>query len=289
MKRKLNLLSTLVVMNVLLTLATIGLDEMEHRGKLERLKVWVEPGLPRADESPVCLLDDLRRIYGEKLYSQFDEETLVRYFFKDKQDGYFVDVGAGDYQRNSRTYYLEKNLGWQGIATDVNVAYKDGHAEHRPHSRFFCCYVADRSDPDADQFLRSKLPDNALADRKKATRFIGNAQWVLKMQALRLPNITLSKLLDEEQVKTIDFLSVDFESGAPAALAGFDIKRFQPKLVCVEVDRASKVNPGSTGLIEAYFRTNGYQRVEKFVPLDPANWYFAPAGSGRRVRRAFRQ
>ena len=53
---------------------------------------------------------------GEKLYSQHDEELLIRHFFGDRRGGFFLDVGAGHYRRNSTTYYLEKHLGWSGVA-----------------------------------------------------------------------------------------------------------------------------------------------------------------------------
>src|SRR5512140_2589670 len=64
-------------------------------------------------------LDELHRSYGEPLYSQDDEETLIRAFVHDRRGGFFLDVGASDPIRSSTTYYLEKHLGWKGIAIDA--------------------------------------------------------------------------------------------------------------------------------------------------------------------------
>jgi len=52
--------------------------------------------------------------YGDALYSQDAEETLIRAFFEDRRNGVFLDVGAGDPVKNSTTYYLENHLGWRG-------------------------------------------------------------------------------------------------------------------------------------------------------------------------------
>lgn len=48
---------------------------------------------------------------GKKLYSQYDEELIIRDFFNDRRGGVFVDVGCYHYKDISTTYYLEKHLG----------------------------------------------------------------------------------------------------------------------------------------------------------------------------------
>jgi len=71
-------------------------------------------------------------------------------------------------------------------------------------------------------------------------------------------------------VTAIDFLSMDIEGAEVSALAGFDIQRFRPKLVCIEIDHSSGEK------IEDYFHKNNYKRIEKYLPLDAHNWYFTP-------------
>ena len=83
--------------------------------------------------------------------------------------------------------------------------------------------------------------------------------------------MTLDKLLDESGVNRIDFLSMDIEEGAPKALAGFDIERFRPELVCIEADAGEY----GVGLMR-YFEQHGYGRIEKYLARDWVNWYFSP-------------
>ena len=41
---------------------------------------------------------------GEKLYSQSNEELIIRHFFDDRRDGVFVDVGSFHWKKYSTTY-----------------------------------------------------------------------------------------------------------------------------------------------------------------------------------------
>ena len=61
---------------------------------------------------------------------------------------------------------------------------------------------------------------------------------------------------------------MDIEGSEPAALAGFDIEKYQPKLVCIEAAAANRE------ILLAYFEKHSYQRIED--KRDTTNWYFTP-------------
>jgi hypothetical protein len=85
-------------------------------------------------------------------------------------------------------------------------------------------------------------------------------------------------LLTCEKVQKIDFLSLDIETGEPAALAGFDIRKHSPDLVCVEMQ--NDVAPR----IREYFAKNDYEEIARYVPLDPVNRWFAPKNARKSMR-----
>lgn len=66
---------------------------------------------------------------------------------------------------------------------------------------------------------------------------------------------------------------MDIEGSELPALAGFDLERFRPQLVCVE----SK--PQNREALLAYFRRHGYRQIEKYLKYDTANWYSTPVGA----------
>ncbi len=90
----------------------------------------------------------------------------------------------------------------------------------------------------------------------------------LPAKARNVPTITLDELLEREQVARIDFLSMDIEGGEAKALAGFDIERYRPELVCIEVA------PEHDVVVESYFSERGYARIEKYRKYDHVNRYY---------------
>lgn len=200
----------------------------------------------------------------EKLYSQHDEELIIRDFFRDRRNGYFLDVGCAFPKQYSTTYYLEQHLGWKGIGVDALPDYRESWEEQRPNSEFFAFFVDDHSD-ETKKFYRAGL--RALSSGTKDRVFKGRS---LHQIEIEVPTITLDKLLDLNGVTKIDFLSMDIEGSEPAALRGFDIERFKPELVCIEASKSIRTE------IQAYFAAHGYERIDKYLDYDMVNWYYAP-------------
>ncbi len=230
---------------------------------------------------PAPELDERAReaiLEGEKLYSQFDEELVIRHFFADRRDGFFVDVGSWKPIEGSTTYYLEKHLGWSGFAIDANTGLAPGYAKSRPRTRFFGYIITDHSGTLETLYLAGAVsstkaghiddvqaaiaPDNPWAQ--------GLAEAKRQVRPVPVPTMTLTELLDREGIASIDFLSMDIEQGEPAALAGFDIERFRPELVCIEAF------PTVREAIRSYFEAHAYERLERYEAFETGSWYFAP-------------
>jgi hypothetical protein len=81
----------------------------------------------------------------------------------------------------------------------------------------------------------------------------------------------LNDLLEREHVTTIDFMSMDIELAEPKALAGFDIERYRPRLVCIEA------HPEVRQQLIDYFAARQYRVVARYLRADRYNLWFAPA------------
>lgn len=203
----------------------------------------------------------------EKRYSLFDEELIIRDFFQDRRDGFFVDVGCAWPIQANNTYYLEKHLGWRGIGVDALSDYAEGWRRERPRSKFFAYLVTDRSDTQ-ETFFRS--PDTGLSstDRSLASGDLFGER--LEPQQIEVSSITLTDLLDREGVRKIDLLAMDIEGHELTALQGFDIERFAPELVVVE---------GKRRAVNRWFARHGYRLLQRYEPFDGVNRYYAPESS----------
>jgi FkbM family methyltransferase len=208
----------------------------------------------------------------KKLYSQHDEELIIRDFFQDRRKGFYLDVGCAWPKRNSNTYYLESRLGWSGIGVDALPDYAEAWKRERPKSLFANYIVSDHSGS-VETFYRSEL--QGLSSVKPKRTFSGRE---LKYERIRIPTITLTKLLDDNRVSKVDLLSIDIEGAELQALAGLDIERFRPELVCIEWYHVGQDR------ILAYFASHGYEPIERYLARDAVNHYFTPRSNAQAAK-----
>ena len=52
-------------------------------------------------------------------YSYGGIDNLINYIFKEKKNGFYVDIGCGHPIKNNNTYLLHKK-GWHGINVDLD-------------------------------------------------------------------------------------------------------------------------------------------------------------------------
>ncbi len=197
------------------------------------------------------------------LYSQLNEELIVRDFFHDKRGGVFLDVGCATPISNNTTYYLEKHLGWSGIAIDALPEYGPAWEKTRPNAKFFSYAVAETSG-ETVTFYRARAPALSSLSEKNIQKWGGQSE------PIQVTTITLTKLLDDNGITKVDFMSLDIEGAEGPALQGFDIGRFKPDLVGIEFG----VSEEQDRFVLAYMIENGYERIDRYKIYDHVNSYF---------------
>ena len=89
-------------------------------------------------------------------------------------------------------------------------------------------------------------------------------------EEIRIPTISLDDLLEKLGIERIDFLNMDIELWEPYALAGFNIDKYKPELVCIEAHHQVRDQ------LLPYFLDHGYVRLDQYFLFDHRNWYFTP-------------
>ncbi len=206
---------------------------------------------------------------GIKQYSQDDEELVIRDFFRDRRNGFFVDVGAGHYQRFSTTFYLEERLGWSGVAIDALSEWADDYRKHRKRTTFVNALITDKARGPQTFYRADDFPEASAVSKQLAEEQAKEFSDSGTVSERAVPSSTLDAVLERQGVQAIDFLSMDIEEHEPAALAGFDIDRYHPELVCIEA------HPAVRDALWQYFRRHGYVRQDQYLAWDSSNWYFA--------------
>lgn len=70
----------------------------------------------------------------EKNYSEAYQDMFVLSVLNGKQNGTYIEIGAGDPTYGNNTYLLEKDFNWNGISLDINSDFVNAHNTKRKHT-----------------------------------------------------------------------------------------------------------------------------------------------------------
>ena len=153
-----------------------------------------------------------------KSFSQFGEDLFIAEFFANQKEGKYVDLGAFHPMRLSNTYLLFKK-GWSGTNVDLNPITIDLFDLARKNDNNICCLMAGKE---------NLLKDVYFEDWSAANSITSNENLSEKKQ---MKTRTFESLI----YKDFDFLNIDLEGHDYEILQTIDFKKFNPKLICIEI------------------------------------------------------
>ena len=181
-------------------------------------------------------------------FSQFGEDVMCNYLFADGFKGFYVDVGAFHPMTLSNTYALHRK-GWRGLCIDANPDLAGDFKRFRPEDVFIHSAVG-KGNGNIEMAIFEAGEFNCTADQmdKVPERLRRNAR------RIKVPIHSLAAILSQNNVRSVDFLSVDCEGNDLNVLQSNDWSRWKPKVVCVE-DHALNWQQSE---IVAFLESHGY-------------------------------
>ena len=165
----------------------------------------------------------------KKSYSMDGEDIFIINYFKNKNNGFYIDVGCYHPLHRNNTFLLHKN-GWSGINIDIHQFSIDLFNYLRPDDVNLNCAVSN-SNGVTKMFYQKKLSQLSTIDEKQAKiAFQGN------IKTSEIKCFTLNAILEKLKFndKKIDLLDIDVEGADLKVLKGFNLEKFKPELICVE-------------------------------------------------------
>ncbi|MFH1088349.1 MAG: FkbM family methyltransferase [Patescibacteria group bacterium] len=190
-------------------------------------------------------------ISQRKFYGQYGEDLKLLPFFQNQRDGYFVEVGALEGIRFSNTYYFER-LGWKGICVEPHPDYTDLLKNNCPGSIVVQAAVGKEDKKEVDFYINYRGSLSTL-DRGLESYFrLHYKPWFGGFKKIQVPLLTLNTILEQNRAPIpIDLISIDTEGTDADVLAGFDIGKYLPRVMVVEVSIRRE-------LIDEYMSKHGY-------------------------------
>lgn len=168
-------------------------------------------------------------------YSQHGEDVLLHEMFKNKQEGFFVEVGCIDGRRFSNTLLFEKQ-GWKGICIEAHNDFIPLLRQNRPNSVVCHCAVGEADENDVPFYANARGSLSTL-DRSMESQFKKtHTEYFTGFEVQQVKKCRLDSVFKENKVRQIDILSLDIEGYEVMALKGLDLNVYQPKIMVVETD-----------------------------------------------------
>jgi FkbM family methyltransferase len=193
-------------------------NEHAFRGQL-RQKIW-----------------DCEKIFfwNEKYFSQAGQDKIIReFFFKNKKNGFFVEIGAFDGIQGSNCYHFEKFLNWDGIALEPSRIQFEKLKKNRKCKILNEAVSHQIKEVEFVEVIEGLTQMSGINDNS----YQRNMNIITKNERSKTQSINLKTITFEQAVPKntdIDYLSIDIEGGEMDLLNSINFNDNDIKVISVE-------------------------------------------------------
>ena len=179
-----------------------------------------------------------------------------------KNNGFYIELGANDGLTQSNTAFFEKYRGWKGILIEPSINKYMECKNNRSNNNIVLNYACVSNDY-KDEYIYGDFNGSLMSsiDGKRL-----NNNNLNKVNA-----ITLEKILDNHlsNGQTIDLLSLDTEGYELNILKGLNLEKYRPKYMIIEI-----YNYDYNNIID-FLQQNNYKlliNISNYNKLDNPVW-----------------
>ena len=213
--------------------------------------------------NPDLLIYDVKYRAGngkEEGFSQYGQDLFCFYnVFGSAREGVFVDVGANHPKLLNNTYYFEKN-GWHGIAFEPQERLRKLWEAERTTK---CLPYVLGGENKRVSFVETPGRDNHVLAGVEGFNKIDRS---MPAAAALLTQRRLDEVLLENQIRRVDYLSIDVEGYEMNVLSGLDLSKIDIKCIDIEND-AGEPYLGNSGL-RRHLLNSGYRQIARLMGDD---------------------
>jgi hypothetical protein len=165
-------------------------------------------------------------------FSQLGQDLAVLGFYKQKEGGYFIEVGASDGIELSNTYLLETKYKWKGICCEPIPKRFEKLVKNRPNSVCFNNAIYNKSGLSLT-FSIANTFDLLSGISEHITNHIAVVN--ANKTDITVNTLTLTDVLDKANApEFIEYMSLDTEGSELEILKSFDFSKYTFGLIDVE-------------------------------------------------------
>ena len=208
--------------------------------------------------------NELKKYQNSKYYGQWETDKEIEFYFDINKKGICIEVGAANGIKGSNTKYFEEN-NWDVLCLEANPNCEKDLKKTRKHFLMCGCGKENKQEEltiykvgqnNIESSITSLIPDERLINDHK---HIINSVEKVKVQVYTL-NWILDNLCHNtpfENIKNIDFISIDTEGTELDVLQGIDFNKYRIKLLIVE-------NNYEDEKISIFLKQNGFKLDKRY-------------------------
>ncbi|CAA6820133.1 MAG: FkbM family methyltransferase [uncultured Sulfurovum sp.] len=189
---------------------------------------------------------------ARKLYSQDNQDYIVyENFFKGKKNGFFCDIGGNHPLTINNTIYFEE-LGWNGIVFEPLPYMSELWANHRK-AKLFPFALSDSEGKVTFTIVKDSTGWEDMLSFIKETR---DVDYDYETEEIEVETKVFKDIVERENIKQIDYLSLDVEGHELNVLKGIDFNKVRINILTIENNPASCYIYGDERIREIMFENN---------------------------------
>lgn len=196
---------------------------------------------------------------NREYYSQSGQDKFLNQcIFKNKPNGFFIDIGANDGISYSNTYFFERELKWKGICVEPIPTVFEKLEQYRSSININGC-IADFDGEGIFYEVTGYAEMLSGLKSKYDSRHLKRIEDELKNYGGTLSETTvncfdLNKILEKYNVENIDYCSIDIEGGELDVLKTIDFDKFNFNTISIENNYNDK-------RINQCMTSNGFKKI----------------------------
>ncbi|MAJ22893.1 MAG: hypothetical protein CBC24_03500 [Candidatus Pelagibacter sp. TMED64] len=201
-----------------------------------------------------------KRDLRKKSFSQQGEDLFIDSFFKNKTHGFYVDIGCYHPFKYSNTFLLYQKK-WSGINIDLNQVSIDLFNIARPNDTNICAAISNKHET-VDLYFHHDLSAINSINKTFSTYAVENLskekRLIKKISTMTFEN----SIKNIKKLNKIDFLNIDVEGSDAEVLESFNLKKYNPTLVCIEMQTIEALSDNNKKCLKI-LEENNYKLLEK--------------------------
>jgi len=175
-------------------------------------------------------------------FSECGQDKIIKdTFFKNQEDGFFVEIGAFDGLQGSNCYHFEKFMKWKGIAIEASPTQFNKLKKNRNCQLHNVALSSIKKEVEFYEVIEGFTQMSGINNtnyQDSFDRIINKSK--SKINKIKTHSTVLSEIIPNNQI--IDLLSIDIEGNEFEVLSSIDYNIYQIKVIILENNIPEKLN-----------------------------------------------